>query len=456
MEKVVYSSRAAFRSAQSNNLRAHPTPNRSPERLLPFAAPIAKAPFTIPLESKFAVFGDCFARNIENSLRKAELRVISSEINKGMPGNASQQTARFDIFNLDVMLQELRLLVNEAGLPTDAPLVDIGGEKIDLMIGANFGHHPEHAHRYRELRNSDYETALDADVVVLVTGGVEQWFDCDVGLYVNGFVTGPLSASYPDRYELHQISVEHSVKTLQTIVDLIRRHSRRKPSFIVTTSSASDAMTYLPGDLLIEYTYSRSVQRVAVETLTTRNSDCAYMPALETLNLSDRAYCYQKNNLSHTTQYFCDRVVADMLRSCGFLRRDYAMLQACGTAGCLVMAEKYEDALAIINAFFTEDPRHLESTPDIFTVMLNEIYTKLRMTDERARLHLRNSDPQIADRRVFAPAQSYMMALYSARSSNSISVIDDVIAARAGRELDADAEAVFQDVCTRRARLLLA
>lgn len=43
-----------------------------------------KSPFTLSADLNFAVFGDCFARSIENSLRKSGISVISSEINRGM------------------------------------------------------------------------------------------------------------------------------------------------------------------------------------------------------------------------------------------------------------------------------------------------------------------------------------------------------------------------------------
>ena len=452
---MVVSAEEAHRSINKNPYRSHPTPHRARNRLFPFATPAMKSKIGLPASGRYAVAGDCFARSIEESLRHAGLNVISSPIGRGMPGNRQDQIGRFIKFHLDVFLQELRFLIGVAEQDFNAPIIEVKGEYIDLMIGVNFAHDQETARRYRSINNQNFLPFLDADIIVLVAGGVEQWFDKETGLYVNGFVPGFIIQEYPGRFELHRISCDRAAQVVQEIINIITQHSKRTPHFVLCNSSAFDAATFFENDILLEHVYSRSVQRVALEKITLENDSASYLPALEFLLLSDRDCCYQQTNLSHTTNYFTDRVISEMMRAGGLVGPAEESLRVRGTSGAFVNMGRLDDALEVVNAFLDTRPDPALYRPDMLTVVRNELYTKLGIVDERIKLHLANCGRDIPDgTRFFSPDHSYQMAMASARSTTDIELMGQVIDARDGRELTEDNEKNFTYLVYRRERLI--
>lgn len=337
------------RRAQGNRLRQFPSIAKGRARFLPYARP-AIAGVDLPPNASFYVLGACFARNLERALGFAGQRVLSSPIGLGLPGSTAEQFQRYNVFNLDVALNELTWALTAMDSGACKALLPVAEKLADTQLNWTFAHDPEIALSFRQIYNKSYASVTDADVVILATGGIEQWFDKEEGIYINS-MPGPVSDNlYPGRFELHRIGVDEAVCTLEKTIALIRTHSTKKPIFYIAVSPVSQPMVFSPEDILIDQFYAKVVQRQAVEQIVQADDRCLYLPALEAAMWTDFRYNYQETSMNHTTPNFGARIVADLLDACGVqdhevkahraLAHGIPMLEGGNTAGAIALCEE--------------------------------------------------------------------------------------------------------------------
>ncbi len=296
----------------ANKLRQFPGATKGRSRLFPYARPEFDGVRIDPATRVF-VLGACFGRGIERELRAAGRTVLSSPTNLGLPGSTSEQFQRYNIFNLDVGLNELRWALEGDDAGVDSALLPAGDHLIDTQLSWAFAHDPETARKFRRLYNGSYAAISNADVVVLLTGGVEQWFDREKGVYINS-MPGPMAEKHtPGRFELHRIGVDEAKATLTDIMDLVRLHSTTTPQFIIAVSPVSQPMIYGASDALIDQFLAKSVQRLAVEDIVAQHPDARYFPALEAAMWSDFRFTYMQNSPNHTGGNFAARMASDLI-----------------------------------------------------------------------------------------------------------------------------------------------
>lgn len=302
--------------AQGNRLRQFPTESKGRARLLPYARPrVERDP--IALDAGFFALGACFARSVERELASMGRRVLSSPTGVGLPGSSAEQFQRYNIFNLDVALNELTWALEGDEDALEAALLPMGEQLADTQISWTFAHGPGTARTFRGIYNASYKRIADADVVFILAGGLEQWFDTRHGIYINS-MPGPVAERlFPGCFELHRIDAQAARATIENVIALVRRHSRRNPHFILGVSPVFQPMVYGPEDALVDQFYAKVVQRQAVEDVLRSDPGTSYFPALETAMWSDFAHDYMPASPNHTTGNFAARVVSDLLDAAG-------------------------------------------------------------------------------------------------------------------------------------------
>lgn len=312
----VYSYAETRTRAQGNRYRQFPTLAKGRARFLPYARPEIKGP-QISRDARFFALGACFARSLEKELQLAGRDVRSSPTGLGLPGSTTEQFQRYNIFNLDVGLNELTWALSSSTAGADKALLPLGETLADTQLSWTFAHEPDIAQSFRKIYNKSYAAVVDADVVLLATGGIEQWFDAEQGIYINS-MPGPVADKlFPGRFELHRIGVQEAKSTLERTIELIRSNSNRDPIFYIAVSPVSQPMIFGPDDILVDQFYSKVVQRHAVEDVVNKVPGCYYLPALEAAMWSDFSYNYLENSMNHTNPNFAARMVASMLEASG-------------------------------------------------------------------------------------------------------------------------------------------
>lgn len=349
----VYSYSETRARAQGNRFRQFPTLSKGRARFLPYARPAVKGP-QVPADARFFAIGACFPRSIERELKFAGREVLSSPTGLGLPGSMTEQFLRYNIFNLDVAFNELNWALSSGSAGADKALLPLGETLADTQIGWTFAHQPDLAHEFRRIYNGSYSAIVDADVVILATGGIEQWYDNDQGIYINS-MPGPVADNaFPGRFDLHRIGVEDAKSTLEKTIKLIRDHSKRDPIFYIAVSPVSQPMIFGPDDVLVDQFYSKAVQRLAVEDVVSQDAKCHYLPALEAAMWSDFSYNYLENSMNHTHPNFAARVVSDMLEASGAddltfkehkaKSHGIALMSGGGSSAALALCEEAFDA----------------------------------------------------------------------------------------------------------------
>lgn len=351
---IIKSADQAFADAAQNKLRRYPAANAGKGRLIPFALPTINTDKSISKDAKYFVAGDCFARSVEKALISAGKQVISSPDNLPLPGNSVEQFNRFTLYNIDTIYNELRWALEPDDEDMYGSLIEMGDELCDLQIQWTFSHRPEIAKKYRKTFATSFAAAAEADVIVLVVGGIEQWYDKQTGLYINGMVPNNVVAAYPDRFELHMMEQDDCVNSIQRVYDLLLRTSKTDPLILVMNTPGAEPFTFSNNDALIEHLYSRSLQRLALDSFVKQAEHAEYVPAMEYVFLSERRVTYLPNSYNHITQDCVDRLMAEVLLRYEGPSAGQSLLQVRGLVDGLIALEQYEDAVPLLEAYLQE------------------------------------------------------------------------------------------------------
>ena len=175
----------------------------------------------------------------------------------------------------------------------------------------------------------DYmERVRDADVVVITLGLAEAWFDTKTGHYINVGPYRSMRAKEPDRFEFHLLEYEDVLGAVERIHALLVAHGKPDFRMLITVSPVALGASYSGSDVLIANTYSKAVQRAAVEAFVRRHDDVDYFPSFESVTLSDRMRAWRADQ-AHASEEIVRLNVLRMLRAYGEEPLDEAVI---GTA----------------------------------------------------------------------------------------------------------------------------
>jgi len=306
----------AFARARSNKYRRYPSPEAGGERLYPLAAPTVRPTFRIGAEDTIFAIGSCFARNVEKALQEAGKRVLSREFDLGEIGDSLGDTANFfNKYSIHSVLNELRWALDRASFPGEQILYQLGQDRYnDSQMGmARLDFPRERILEFRHAYLDAMAQVAEADVIILTLGYVETWYDTKLGLYLN--VSPPLSMvkEEPARFEFRVLSYADVLEALNELYTLLLAHRKKPLKMLITVSPVPLIATFREMDVLVANTYSKAVQRAALDEFVAGKTGVDYFPSYEFVTLSNPTIAWSRGDYRHVSPDLVARIMSNVL-----------------------------------------------------------------------------------------------------------------------------------------------
>ena len=267
-------------------------------RIEPLCRPEFSPSFQLEPGEKIFTIGSCFARHIERALVPYGFDVVTSGL--AWP-DQSIDTMGHDILNNYGVVS----IENEFrwALDPDHPF-DPERHFFEVAPGRFVDPHLkvraaplEKAKAYRTAVTEVTKRVADCRIVIMTLGLSELWFDTHTQTYL--YLTPPrmFVARFPDRFELHLLSFEETIRSLKSVIALLRSHCREDQRILLTVSPVPMRYTHTARDVLVVNCYSKSLLRTAAEHVAGAFAHVDYFPSYESVTLSDRAHAWMDDQI---------------------------------------------------------------------------------------------------------------------------------------------------------------
>ncbi len=299
----VISSESASKNLRSNRVSRWPD-GRASEARLEGAVKVSLQPgFSISKNDSIFTIGSCFAREIEKHLSKFGFKLPALSIS--IPAEERNSQTGNDLLNkysVHSMENELRWAFGEPMPADDFFLRAADGLWHDAQLVPNLKPAPQdRVAERRELVSSLFKKLPECRIIVLTLGLAEAWFDNKTKLYLNGMPPQYAINLESNRFELHILSLEDIIDSLDRIHSLLSSHGHPEFKILITVSPVPFKATFSGNDALLANMYSKSVQRSAAELFSRRHENVDYFPSYEIVALSDRKIAYELDNIHVTS-----------------------------------------------------------------------------------------------------------------------------------------------------------
>ncbi|HEY5412518.1 MAG TPA: GSCFA domain-containing protein [Caulobacteraceae bacterium] len=297
MPLIVLSGAEAIARTRDPLSRWPRTAEQQAGRLSPLAQPGFSPSFRISKDDLIFTIGSCFARNIEKQLIIEGFNVAASRFeppaDPGVRGDPATLLNRYVVHSIANELrwglghgkpfrQEYYLRLREQWFdPHMHPAIRPGACELVQFRREAIG-------RYMSL-------AAEARVFVITLGLAEAWYDAENGLYLNGVVPDAIRKRQPDRFQFHVLDYGQVLDQLELVHRLIMGYGRPDAKMLLTVSPVALNTTFRGGDALVANTYSKAVQRAAVDAFIAAHPGVDYFPSYESVMLSDRARVWRED-----------------------------------------------------------------------------------------------------------------------------------------------------------------
>lgn len=307
----------AYENARHNQLRRYPSPERDGGRLYPLAAPSAKPSFQIDKSDKVFTIGSCFARNVESALIDAGMEVTSNETDLGTVGESLGFAANFfNKYSIHSIYNDLKWALERDTYPKDDIIYAMPqkGLYADLQLGMSKLDFPlEDIHDFRTRYLDVMARAAEADVIIITLGYVETWYDTKLGIYLNTSPAQPLVKAEPDRFEFRVLSYDDVLASLRDVYALLNKHREKPLKMLITVSPVPLLSTFRDMDVLVANTYSKSVQRAAIDQFITETTGVDYFPSYEFVMLSNPTIAWSRGDYRHVSADLVARIMSNVI-----------------------------------------------------------------------------------------------------------------------------------------------
>lgn len=307
----------AYGNARTNELRRYPSPDRDGGRLYPLASPSAKPSFQINKNDKIFTIGSCFARNVEAALEDVGMDVVSNETDLGPVGESLGFAANFfNKYSIHSIYNDLKWALERDSYPGDDVIYPMQkpGLYADLQLGMSKLEFP--IEEIRDFRNRYLDVmarAADADVVIVTLGYVETWFDNKLGIYLNTSPPQPLVKADPDRFSFRVLSYQDVIDAMRNLHALLLKHRSKPLKMLVTVSPVPLLSTFRDMDVLVANTYSKSVQRAAIDEFIRDAEGVDYFPSYEFVMLSNPSVAWARGDYRHVSPDLVARIMSNVI-----------------------------------------------------------------------------------------------------------------------------------------------
>ena len=297
MPLMVVSASDAFKRVRHKDSRWPRTAEAQAERLMPLAQPKFWPSFHINRSELIFTIGSCFARNIEKQLITEGYKVAAAEFDVPLDARfKADPDALMNRYVVASIANELRWGFGEKKFKM-RNLVWMGEDSwFDPHL------HPlvapasaETVLKRREAISRYMALAKEARVVIMTLGLAEAWYDTASHLYLNAVPPTQAREAFPDRFEFHLLDYSQILDRLEQIHALLTAHGRPDFRILVTVSPVAMNTTFTGGDVLVANSYSKAVQRAAVEAFVRSHANVDYFPSYESVMLSDRRRAWRED-----------------------------------------------------------------------------------------------------------------------------------------------------------------
>ncbi|MBC7985152.1 MAG: GSCFA domain-containing protein [Sphingomonadaceae bacterium] len=271
-------------------------------RVEPFTRPAFDVPFTFEPGEKIFTIGSCFARNVENELRRRGFAVPMVDV-LAQPVFEGIDPWFLNNYGTPSIRNEIAWAFGEETLDEAAALVETSpGKFYDLTLHHGLRPGPiEQVRARRAALTAAMRELADCRVLVMTLGLVEVWWDGQAGRYLNTTPLPSILARWPDRFALHVLSFEEAYRHLVEAFDIVGRHCRPDLQTILTVSPVPLQATHRTADVIVANCYSKSVLRAVAEHVVLGRERISYFPSYESVTLSDRRLAWQ-DDFVHVTK----------------------------------------------------------------------------------------------------------------------------------------------------------
>jgi hypothetical protein len=286
--------------------------------------PVVTTPFVLSRDDRVAAAGSCFAQHIGRYLSAANLNYLVTEEAHPLadPDTAREfgygvYTARFG--NLYTARQLKQLLARAYGTfrPRDDAWQEADGTWVDPFrpriqprgFPTRAEYDADRAQHFACVRRALEEL----DVLVFTLGLTECWVSREDGA-AYPLCPGVAGGAFdPERHAFHNFTVDEIVADLTEFMADLRRINPRA-RLILTVSPVPLIATASERHVLVATTYSKSVLRVAAETVSRTVTGTAYFPAYEIVSGSYTRGRYFASDLRSVTEAGVQHVMSVFLR----------------------------------------------------------------------------------------------------------------------------------------------
>lgn len=307
---------SALERARGNKLRKYPSPDSDGDRLYPLASPNCSPSFKIEADETIFAIGSCFARNVEKSLESAGKRVLSREFQLGLIGESLGEAGNFfNKYSIQSVTNEVRWALERDTFPGADLLYPAGkGSYCDCQLGMakldfEIDEILDFRHRYLDV----VKHVATADVIILTLGYVETWYDLHLNLYLNVAPPVQLVKLHPDRFEFRVLSYSDVLDGLNELFNLLQRHRVKPLKMLVTVSPVPLLSTFRDMDILVANSYSKAVQRAALDEFLIGKTGVDYFPSYEFVTLSNPTVAWSRGDYRHVSPDVVTRIMANVL-----------------------------------------------------------------------------------------------------------------------------------------------
>lgn len=245
------------------------------------------------------------------------LTVTSHETDLGPVGDSLGFTANFfNKYAIHSIYNDLKWALERDTDPGDAAIYPLhkDGMYADLQLGMPKLEFPVADIRDFRSRYLDVMArAADADVIIITLGYVETWFDNELGIYLNTSPPQPMIRAQPDRFEFRVLSYNDVLQALHDVHALLVKHRSKPLKMLVTVSPVPLLATFRDIDVLLANTYSKSVQRAAIDEFIRDIEGVDYFPSYEFVILSDPNMAWSRKDYRHPDADLITRIMANVV-----------------------------------------------------------------------------------------------------------------------------------------------
>lgn len=306
----------AMETVRRNAQARYPRPDLGSERLFPFPRPAGRPSFRIARDARVFTMGSCFAREVDKALKRIGFDIISRDgALAASVEREGRDEALYNKYVVHSILNEIRWALDPAcPYPGAAALAPSGSNGwCDLQLGGTpFSGTQEEMLAFREVYCASMRRIAEADVVIITLGLIEAWRDEYSGLFLNIAPNPRMVKAEPDRFTLHVLDYAEVLDGLEQIHALLARYGKPGAKMLVTVSPVALLSTFRDQDVLVANTYSKAVQRAAVEAFVQRHEGVDYFPSYEFVALGDPKTNWGAD-YRHVHPQIVQRIMADVM-----------------------------------------------------------------------------------------------------------------------------------------------